>query len=41
MGNKTYQPDRFSHMSIPVETVHEENQQLKQQVNTMQEARKR
>lgn len=32
-GNKPYQPDRFTHMSTPIETIHEENQQLKQLVN--------
>ena len=35
MGNKTYQPDRFTHMSTPIDTIHEENQQLKQLVNTL------
>lgn len=36
MGSKPYQPDRFTQMSTPIETVHEENQQLKQLVKMME-----
>jgi hypothetical protein len=33
MGNKPYQPDRFTQVLSPIESVHAENQQLKHLVN--------
>ncbi len=33
MGNKPYQPDRFTQILTPIETLHEENEQLKHLVN--------
>jgi hypothetical protein len=34
MGNKPYQPDRFTQVLSPTESIHAENQQLKHLVNT-------
>lgn len=34
MGNKPYQPDRFTQVLSPVETIQAENEQLKHLVNT-------
>jgi hypothetical protein len=33
MGNKPYQPDRFTQVLTPIETLQEENEQLKHLVN--------
>ena len=33
MSNKPYQPDRFTQNLTPIETLQEENQQLKHLVN--------
>jgi hypothetical protein len=33
MGNKPYQPDRFTQVLSPIEAVHAENEQLKHLVN--------
>ena len=34
MGNKPYQPDRFTQVLSPVEAINAENEQLKHLVNT-------
>ncbi|CAM4758915.1 unnamed protein product [Rotaria magnacalcarata] len=36
MGNKPYQPDRFTQVLSPIETVHEENEQLKHLVEKLE-----
>ncbi len=37
MGNKPYQPDRFTQVLTPIETIQQENEQLKHLVNQFKE----